>query len=851
MDTTTTERLLASALSDVREALSLTGAQYSQNQPNIPDTLSNDSSGGAYRPSKTFSISACDRCYSRKIRCPSNGFNEPCRTCVSARAVCTYGLPQYRTRTRRKAPPKQKEASEGVTVEGNGSAIQNMEYSNPAGVASNSNFTADVFDLLQAQLATGGRIDELKSGLGLDSIFKFNGVIPLPNSGNPYIPNSASISDNVGSIPYFAPTPQLGGGLMGEVTWVHPFSSLIFPDQNSLDFSSVYSASSSPFATDFGQVPPLRSFTPILHTPTPVVEPPHYLLSHRQKEELVDAYFNFINPMLVFFHPGHFWNEFRARRIPEFLLDAIFGVSVTFVNPRVKVPDSFGTSIFSLSYQEAEQSSSMSTPSSTQSSSTTPNESERSWTDVGYEEFALLSKHLKDRALEWAPKLIELRPSLSVVHALIILGTMEMGSTRYRVNLQYFMECIIRLATYMSLNVDIPGKAFENNVRRRTWWCLLLIEANMAFRYGTKSNLPPSYTPSYPDVQPNNGSATGPWSPEATLACIANADIGKIMVQELRVVHSGLGSFTNARGQKFLDILREWEARHAPILSPPPHSSTVLLNQQDICACIQSTSAKITKNAAVIICLQPAALAFQLGGEEEQDWSPHIRHSLAKKFHPSYSAWIEAQNAARAITEILEMTPYKVLSRMPFLDIFVFPAVALSFQTLLHTSDTSISRESAKMLSKLCSSLVTANPWGKGMMYSRVTDFCLKFARLYLEHHKGTISFAPILEKRNQLPFAQGTLAADQLPPKLQQVEDQDTVSPQQAEAEEVSASNGYECEGLFMEPSLTELSTPSKLLNEATTSNEITVWDFKEVQITLMESIPEIKTFIFKHLDV
>ncbi|KAI8803067.1 hypothetical protein BJ742DRAFT_830453 [Cladochytrium replicatum] len=834
MDGANAEELLAAALNDVREALAITGASTLTHR----NTTNASSSGGAQRPPRTWSISACDRCYSRKIRCPSTSSDEPCSTCLAVGVECTYGHPEHRTRRRKKKTTAQtaKAATKNVgSWGGDEVGTQSLERLESAVAPSTKSglLTTQLQQLVWAELADGGTpAEELMSNLGLHSMFTSNGAalpISMPNA-------SCSVNSDaipVGPLPYFASASQFG-------------HVPVYINNPTTTFPLL-------FGTTLPQIPSIQLPTPILKTPTPIVESPSSLLSRRQKEELIDAYFNFINPSMPFLHPGHFWNEFRAERVPVFLLDAIFGLAVRFTDPRMKTTNAFGVSLYGLSQrnisrEESEHSRSESPSSSKDSSncsSATPRESERSWNDLDYREFSMLSKSLPERALEWVPKLKERQASISLVHTFIILMLMEMGRARPRFNMPNLVNFVIRMATFLSFNVDVPGKPFEKNIRRRTWWCLLLFEANTALRMGTNPNLPPSYKPSFPDTNPNDGSATGAWSPEATRAFNATADIGRVMVQELRAVDTSADRFKSKTDQ-FLDRLNEWESHHASALLLPRSSNDTQLNLQNVYTWVQSTSAIISKHAAILICLRPAALAFQLGADEHQDWSSHIRHPLAGKFRPSYSAWIATQNAARSISDIVEKIPYQVLSRNPFLDIFVFPAVALQFQTLLHTSDPNIIGECARTLSKLCSALSNANPYGKGMMYSRITDFCVRFARLYLEHDKGESIFAPIIEQsKKSTPSGDGEQCPLSQQPEVTELRDES--------AEEVASSYKYDCEGIFMEPD-TRVQPTLPHMNDWSKQkgpSEITMWDFKEMELSLMGSIPEIKNFIFKHLEV
>ncbi|KAI8806545.1 hypothetical protein BJ742DRAFT_358119 [Cladochytrium replicatum] len=857
-------------MNDVKSAFAI--SEHHSVPTTNADNLSNSSSGGAKRSGRAGSTKACDRCYSRKVRCLGSGSDDPlapCKSCVSTGAPCTYGQPEYRTRRKKASPESDKSAAQKNAKE---SPVQNAKNEKSVDVASNeSDLASQLLQLLREQLANnnnnhnnnGATADELRTNLGLDSIFASNGTAyPIAMPGYSSVQNLpiANESLSIETLPFFTPAAPQFGGLLKTDILMDPFIS-VAPGQQPFDFDSLDTSFASLFGTNLPQIPSVQQFpTPIFQSPTPVAEPPHFLLSRRQKNELIDAYFNFINPSAPFLHPGHFWNEYRAGRIPEFLLDSIFAVSVRYMNPRVKAPDSFGMSLYALSQRDifrgdSEPSGSASPPSSSASSSSgasaTPMESERSWTDVEYEEYVLLAKLLRERALEWVPKLKERQASISLVHALIILVQMEISRAGHHLEVDSLKETAIRLATFLSLNVDLPGKSFEKNIRRRTWWCLLTIDVHMSFGSGNDTSLPASYTPSFPEVNPDDGSATGPWSPEATRAFIASADISRIMVEQLRAADSNQHSATKT--DKYLELLREWEARHAQALLPPRRSNSMLLNEHDIYPWVLSASANIFKFAAILVCLRPAALAFQLGADEGQDWSPHIRHSLARNFRPSYSAWIATQNAAHSITEIVEKTPFQVLTRIALLNLIAFPAVALSFQTLLHTTDANISAEAAKMLSKLCSGMSTVNPWGKGMMYDRITDFCLRFARLYVEHNRGSL-YTPMIEQSRGLP----TL------PEVIPAEFQCALTPEQAQAivvtesglrdtlePESSMSNSYNCEGLFMEPSAkVEPKPKTKDWSKPTKADDITIWDFKEVQLSLMGPLPEIKVFIFKHLD-
>ncbi|KAI8803120.1 hypothetical protein BJ742DRAFT_510850 [Cladochytrium replicatum] len=855
--------LLPGAANDVKPALWISEHKNTLSLTENTDTSSSNlSSGGAKRSTRTGSTKACDRCYSRKVRCLGSGSEDapaPCKSCLSAGVTCTYGQPEYRTRRKKASPESDKNAAakkETAAVE---------KTNNNADAVNEPDLASQLLQLLRDQLANGGTAAELKASLRLDPMFASNGTTyPIAMPGYAAVQNLPITNDglSIDPLPNIAPAPQFGELLKAD-SLMDPLISFAL-GQQPFDFSGLDTSFASLFGANLPQIPSVQQLpTPLFQSPTPVVEPPHYLLSRRQRDELVDAYFNFINPYAPFLHPGHFWNEYRAGRIPEFLLDAVFAVSVRYMNPRVNALDSFGMSLYALSqrdvYRGASEPSGSASPPSTSGSSSrggssaTPMESERSWNDVEYEEYVLLGKLLHERALEWVPKLKERQASISLVHTLIILVLMELSRARHYADLGNLKETAVRLATFLSLNVDLPGKLFEKNIRRRTWWCLLIMEVHMSYGSGTCTSLPASYAPSFPEVDPHDGSATGPWSPEATRAFVASADISRIMVDQLRAVDSSTDHSANMTDE-YLDLLREWEARHAQALLPPRRSNSTILNEHDIYPWVLSASANISKYGAILVCLRPAALAFQLGADEDQDWSPHIRHNLARKFRPSYSAWIATQNAAHAITEIMDKTPHQVLTRIPLLNLFAFPAVALSFQTLLHTRDANISGEAAKMLSRLCGGMSTANPWGKGLMYDRVTEFCLRFARLYLEHNHESL-YTSMIEQSKGLSAIKET-AHTETPCKLTTEQAQEMIVTEgglrdASEPEVTNLSHSYQCEGLFMEPSAKVEPKPKKKdWSKPWRADEITLWDFKEVELSLMGPLPEIKVFIFKHLD-
>ncbi|KAI8803087.1 hypothetical protein BJ742DRAFT_510375 [Cladochytrium replicatum] len=524
-------QLFAAAVENVKEALAISETSPAASQPSIASSLPDKSSTGGKYTAR--SAKACDRCYSRKIRCVESGSEDPlapCKRCESAGAACTFGQPEYR-RSRKKAVVESDKNAATINSVGNArydNSFQNMEVSNSVGNSSSEGDLASHFlQLLMTQMASGGSADELKRNFGLDSIFTSNGAsypIAMPQTGTKEIMSN-------GLPPFLTPALQFGGSFKSD-TSPEPFISFGAQPAN---FHGRDSSFLSLLGAGFPQTPSMQMPTPLLQSPTPVVEPPHYLLSLRQKDELIDAYFNFINPSMPFLHPGHFWNQYKGGRIPGFLLDAMFGVAVRYMNPRVKRPDSFGMSLYTLSQRDIHRSES---PSFAESPNSATSELERSWSDVEYGEFVILQTHLRDRALEWFPKLRERQASISLVHTMIILSLMETSRAGHWLESDSLKTTAIEMATQLSLNVDLPGKPFEVNTRRRTWWCIVILEVNMAFGNGFETKLPVSCNPSFPEVSPEDGSATGPWSPEATRSFIATADLSRLMVKELRAADS-------------------------------------------------------------------------------------------------------------------------------------------------------------------------------------------------------------------------------------------------------------------------------------------------------------------------
>ncbi|KAI8806573.1 hypothetical protein BJ742DRAFT_816346 [Cladochytrium replicatum] len=828
-------RWLAAAVKDVQEALSISEPSFAPSQPTALSAhlnkLSASSNAAKYR---TRATRACDRCYNRKIRCLGSGSDDPlapCKHCQSAGVACTYGQPEYR-RSRKKTASdsvdKNSATKSGARNERDQIALQAVPNSKSMGsTLSDGGLGSHFLQLLTPQMASGGSADELKSSLGLNSMCTSHGTsyLAMPETGTDEITSSGPRTS-------FTPAHRFPDGFNSE-----PFIS--FGGQQSFNFHRLDSSFLSPLCANLPQIPSTQTPTPLLQSPTPIIEPPQCLLSRRQKDELIDAYFNFINPSVPFLHPGHFWNEYRAERVPVFLLDAIFGVSIRYMNPRVKAPDSFGMSLYTLSRHAVNRSES-------HSLSGSPSvESEASWSDLDYEEYVKLGNLLRDRAFEWFSKLKGRRASMSLVHTMILLLLMESSRAGRYIEVESVREAAIRSATSLNLNLDLPGKPFEVNTRRRTWWCLVILEVNMSFGNGFGTTLPASYTPSLPEVDPDDGSAIGPWSGEATRSFIAMAEISQIMVQELRATDS-----SPTTTDQFLDCLQEWETRNAQALLPRCPSNSKLLREQDIYPWVLSTSANISKCAAILVCLRPAALAFQLGADEGQDWSPHIRHSLARKFRPSYSTWIATQKAAHSMVGIVEKTPYHVLTRIPLLSIMGFTAIALSFQTLLHSADMNVSNEAVNMLSKLCSRMSTSNPWGMGLLFDRITGFCLHFATLYMQHNSESV-FAPIIERSKR---RENTCEAEKTEFMCAPKQAQLTVEDEKLDKNQYErpSSNSYGCEGLFMDHRLSnEPNLRKRDCSQPARADEITIWDFKEVQLSLMGPIYEVKRFISHHLDI
>ncbi|KAI8802051.1 hypothetical protein BJ742DRAFT_834903 [Cladochytrium replicatum] len=822
------------------------------------------SSGGPKRGQRSSSTKACDRCYNRKVRCFGGGTDEQeasCRSCLEAGVACTYGNREHRIRQKRAAASTSISQSSTAPTESSEGTI-----STPAGVisllehlginqsaSSETSFTAMLLQHLGNLAANSIGTESLNSSQRMD----------LNTAGHLGVPARSASDTSLESLLPLAPISQLLPTERSNATPYYSIGSTLpygisnLQGGQSLELPALFTRTAAHIAV--ASLP-----SPIHQSPTPVVESPISLLSPRQKDELIDAYFNFINPMFPFLHPSHFWNEYRNGRVPEFLLDVIFGAATRYMDPRVKIADSLGVSLNALSQSEVGRDGepwvSCPEPSLDASSRShgNPLVSQSSWADVSLEQYVLLKQLIHDRAIEWVRRLTFRQASLSLVHAMFILTIMELGRPNEKIDEFSILETAIRLATQINLNVDQPGKPFEVNIKRRTWWCLAMLETSWSFMYGAESNLPSIFCPSFPEVNPTDGSGIGVWSPEATRAFIASADLARLMTLHMRTSEV-IGT------HEYLDTMRQWEAYHGPALRPPQRANPTLLHPNNIYSWVLTASANIIKHSAIIVCLRPAALAFQIGAEDSQDWSMFIRHEVAKNFRPSYGAWIATHNAAHALCEIMETTPNRVLPRIPLLLFLGFPAVTMCFQSILHMSDPAITSQSAKMLSKLCQGMAAANPWEMGLMYDSIAEFCLRFANLYRLNVPRSL-YCAIIEKSNESEPPSLVVSTIVDPESNLEVFSHDSAQPilvttigvenptNPEPSLECPPTNNFDdvtygCDSLFMDdPPLGPLQRED--WGKSSLGVAITPGDFMEVQTSLMGTTLEIMVWIFRHLD-
>ncbi|KAI8812127.1 hypothetical protein BJ742DRAFT_850699 [Cladochytrium replicatum] len=823
--------------------------------------------GGANRTQRPLTR-ACDRCYSRKVRCFSTPEfpNAPCKNCESSGLSCTYGDPQYRTRPKRTSKGKDEEAQK-----------EKQTADDPP---TRSNVDVEVDSSPAVGLALGSELLEVSStAFSPEWIALHSSADPLtvPDGESNAFPSETtqmcclsshevqSLSGEACSAEVFGPAPpnpihpnpanisifEMLSRLMGASNSFKGGTETCFTPRATWgdQFGGHLSV---PFET--GVLDGLLPF--VLHQPSQinqpmqhVVESPTKLLSTRQKDELIDAYFNFINPCLPFLHPGHFWKEYKAGRVPEYLLDTMFALSMRYMNPAVNIPDSLGISLYALSLREvqregSESLSSASTPPLTDdersSSPRPPNDPHRSWIDVGQEEYVRLNRCFYSHAMEGVAKLNWRAPSLSSIHAMLLSVVMKMGLALCPISAMTVLQYLVKLAVQMGLNVDQPGKPFEKSIRRRTWWCIVIVEAIAGLMKDEDTCLPDSYTPPFPEMDPGDGSATGAWSPESTRAFIALADICRITIQKIRQSHTDTVPIT-ADMDEHMNSLCDWEFRHRASLKPPRRADSDLLHEKDIYPWVLTSSAKLMKNALIIACLRPAALAFHIGASAEQDWSPYIRYNMGKGYSPSYSTWITAQNALHADTLLFDKTPNQVLSRVPLLHVVSFNSVAMCFQTLLHQgamTDRGLCGEAARMLDRLCKSMKAANPWGNGMMYDNLLEFCLKFADEYISAGLHRVSiFSRIAIGDGEKPSCSSWPLVEQ--PTLVRENVVAEIDSQVPHASEPK----FTCEGLFLDY---VQSSDEKFIS----GDPITPQDYTEVQLKLMGSSMELKWWMFKHLD-